>query len=372
MNSFLAAATKRNKDIRSFLRDASGANSVKYSAVKNEKHLIYIPYITETVNEDGVDKEVKSIISITAKVHEWNGADGKYKSTVCLDGVIREDSDGTPLNDGSCPFCNRIADAWDIFNIRKDREAQASGKSGAELEKYLEEIRGKLAEDNKAKAPREYMYILVAKFRQDKNGLLTKNDKGRPEFDLKVMRLTANRSEKILKTIENGGISLEGAELLFDYPNTEDIRHLYTDSVIVPAVRGTANSVITKFDGLEEEILEAAKKFTWDGIEKSFPELKGMTTKEAQTVMNGLFAKYDDYKKQLETNPNARYMEYLTSTANVPGLNVGDDAPAGEPAGQTANPAGLNVPSANTAAPTAPTAPVVPDVDAAFGSIGSL
>lgn len=356
MKGFLKAAARKNTDIREFLREAAGTSGLKYVAEKNAKHLLYIPYKKEVINEGGVDKEINSLISISGSVHEWTGIDGKFRSTICLDGVTREDENGNVLNDGTCPFCDRVNDAWEIYNIRKEREEQTCGKTGAELENYMKDISSKLAQERKAKAANEYIYILVAKFKQDKQGNLVMNDTTKlPDYELKVMRLPAKRSEKIQKAVENSGVELAGTELLFDYPDTEDVRHLYSDSVVVPVIRGTANSLITKFDGLENAILEAAANFEWDGIEKSFPEWKGMTTKEAQMVCNGLFKKYDDYKLQLETNPNAKYMEYLTAgTAQNPSLTGGETKPAENPG--------------TVAAPQVPNL----DVNDAFGGIGSL
>ena len=362
MKGFLGAAAKKNTDIRGFLRDAAGGNSLKYSSERATKHLLYIPFINETVNNDGVDTEVKSIVSISAAVHEWNGIDGKYRSTVCIKDVIRDDGNGNVLNDGTCPFCNRVNDAWEIHNIRKEREEATCGKTGAELEEHMKNFVSSIADERKAKAARDYIYILVAKFRQDKAGAIVINDQSKlPEYDLKVMKLSTNRSEKIQKAVENSGIEMAGAEILFDYPDTEDVRHLSTDCVTVPVVRGTANSIISKFPALEEKILEDAKKFDWEGIEKAFPEWKGMTTSEAETIVKGLFKKYDEYKLALETNPDAKYMEYLTSsnTAN-PSLGAGNTATTAD--------------AAQAALPNNSPKIEVPAIDPneAFGGIGTL
>lgn len=368
MKGFIGAAARKNSDIRDFLREAQGGNSLKYSAEKNTKHLLYIPYSIENVNEEGVDKQVKSLISISAAVHEWTGTDGKYRSTVCLDGIVREEN-GQLLNDGSCPFCARVSDAWDIYNIRKEREEASCNLTGAELEKYMKDITGKLSEERKAKAARDYIYILVAKFRQDKNGAIIVNEQTKlPEYDLKVMKLSTNRSEKIIKAVENSGVEMAGTEILFDYPNTDDVRHLSTDCVTVPVIKGTANSLLGKYAGLEEKILADAEKFEWDGIEKAFPEWKGMTTVEATTIVNGLFKKYDQYKKELEVNPDAKYMEYLTSaTTAAPSLNVGTPVVTAEA------PVAPAIPSVENPAPVAGTVGAgTVDVNDAFGGIGTL
>jgi hypothetical protein len=217
----------------------------------------------------------------------------------------------------------------------------------------MKQVASKFGEERKAKAPKDYLYMLVVQFRQDKNGSVIKNDATQmPEYDLKVMRLPAKRSEKILKTVENTGIDFEGAEILFDYPDTDDIRHLYSDAVTVPIVRGTNNSIISKFKGLEEKILAEAANFKWDGIEKSFPEWKGMTSDEATAVCNSMFKKFDEYKTALAENPNAKYMEYLNSNiSSVPELGVSSEA--------------------KVEVPKAPEIPKV-DVNSAFGGIGTL
>ena len=357
---FIGAASKKNADIRQFLKEAAGGTSLKYSAEKAMKHFLYVPYTESVVaDENGNETKVKEIISISAAVHEWNGSDGYYHSTVCINGVVRNDeADPTKvLNDGTCPFCERVRDAWEIFNIRKETEERTCGKTGAELEQYMKNITSKLSDERKAKAARDYIYILVAKFRQDKGGSLVLNQTTRmPDFELKVMKLSTSRAEKIVKTVETSGIELAGTEIVFDYPDTDDVRHLSTDCVTVPIMHGSNNSVIAKYPGLEDEILRQARLFTWDGLEKAFPEWRGMTTAEAQITMNKMFKQYDDWKKELETNPNARYMEYLTAGATAtPALGIGTAAPA---ATQEPN---LQMPTVN---------PV--DVNDAFSGVGSL
>ena len=89
MPGFLSAAAKKQTDVRSFLRDAAGSNSIKYTPEKGAKHLLYIPYrVEDVVDENGNHSPMNRIIAISGAVHEWNGIDGKYRATVCMKGVV--------------------------------------------------------------------------------------------------------------------------------------------------------------------------------------------------------------------------------------------------------------------------------------------
>ena len=127
MSSFLASASRQVVDVRSFLRDSAGGNSIKYSAESGAKHQIYIPFKSkEIIDENGNPAVVKELVAIQGAVHEWTNPDGKYKATVCMKDVIRNSDDGsTVLNDGSCPFCDRVSDGWDIYRYRKDKKTVA-------------------------------------------------------------------------------------------------------------------------------------------------------------------------------------------------------------------------------------------------------
>ena len=309
---FMAAASKKNSDIKGFLRDASSGNGIKYVAEKSAKHLLYIPFLeSEEVGPNGETYQNKSLCSIAGKAHEWNGTDGKYKSTVCLDGVVLKDAQGNITNDGTCPFCARLSDAWEIYKYRMDREQQTCGKTGEELKKHLDDLKSDFAEERKAKEARDYIYILVAKFRTDKVNNVIIGQRGLPEFDLKVMKLSTSRSEKIMKSVENSGLEFLGCEIIFDYPDTEDTRHLSSDCVTAPVYPNSKNSILAAYPALQAEIQAAAAAFSWEGIDKSFQEWKGMTNEEAKITTDSLFKQYDSYKNELAVNPNAKYMEYV-------------------------------------------------------------
>lgn len=361
MGSFLASASRNVVDIRSFLRDSAGGNSIKYTAVSGERHQIYIPAVsTESVDENGNPVVIKGPMAIQGAVHEMTTSDGKYKASICLKDVVRKADDGTVLNDGSCPFCDRVADAWSIFNYRKEQEEESCKLTGDARKQHMEKAKATFADERKSKDAKMYMYMLVVKFRTDAKGAPTIGDDGLPEYDLKVMKLSSSRVDKISQQLENAGTQMAGSEIIFGYPKSEDRRLVVSQSTTSPVFPGS--QFTAKYPALLDKINADVAKFKWDGIEKSFPEWAGMTTDEAKSLTDSLFEKWDEYKKELTVNPNARYLEYLTSTPDeMPSINPG--APVvpqipGAPA----------VPGAGQGAPVMPQAPTM-DPNAMFAGI---
>ena len=326
IGSFLASASKKVTDVKGFLRDAAGGNSIKYVPEKGAKHTLYLPYQqVEIQDEHGEKQVVNQLIAISGNVHEWQSPDGKFKATVCIKDVVRTAEDGqTLINDGSCPFCDRVSDAWDIYRYRKELEESKCTLTGEDRKKHLEKVVSTYADERKAKDARSYMYLLVVKYRVE-NGNFVMNQEGLPEYDLKVMKMSSSRVEKIQQQIQNAGSEMAGSEIMLEYPNTDDRRLLVsqsTTSVIFPN-----NMLTAKYPALVDKITEDVSKFVWDGIEKSFPEWNGMSSAEAKSTTDTLFEKWDEYKKAVQINPAAQYMEYITSTkVNTP--NLGDGAPA--------------------------------------------
>ena len=354
MSSFLSAAGKKTTDVRTFLREAAGGNTLKYKPAKGRKHCVYIPYKTSKVIEDGVEKPVRELIAISGKVHEWTD-DGKYKATICLDGVAREDEAGNILNDGNCPFCDSVGKAWEIYKYRIEQE-EANGTPAEQIKN----LKSSFADDRKSKEAKEYIYLLVALYRMDENkNTIILSDKGIPEFDLKVMKLSVARVEKIQQQMENSGGELMGGEIAFEYPNTDDVRLLVSQSTTTPIFE--SKMFIKQYEGLQTAIDEAVSKFEWEGIEKSFTEWRGMTSKEAEITVKKLFSAWDTYQEEIKTNPNAKYLEYVgvQQSAVNPAIDGGVGAVPGIP------PVGEAMPDVNSlfgksAAPVVPGVPAVP------------
>lgn len=368
MSSFVTTAGKRVTDIRGFLRDAAGGSSIKYVAEKGTKHLIYIPYqLVDNIDEHGNTIQTKEVVAMKGDVHGWQGADGKYKSTVCLKDVIRKSDDGeTLLNDGTCPFCDRVSDAWDIYRYRKEMEEASCKLTGTELENHMRNTNAGFRQELKAKEAETYLYILVVKYRQSQENFIIGAD-GLPEYDLKVMRLPKKSVDKIQQQISNAGAELPGAEVIFDYPNTEDIRLLYsqrTISLVFPN-----NMMVAKYPSLANKINEDVNKFSFEGIEKSFSEWAGMTSFEAKKVTDTMFEQWDKYVEDCKLNPGARYMEYITNTPVTTPQLTGVTAPTAEVPGVPSVPS-MGAPTAPTGM-EAPTIPSIPDANDIFGSAAS-
>lgn len=385
-SSFLSAASKKQTDIRSFLRDAAGSNSIKYVPEKGAKHLLYIPYRVEDIlNEDGTHSTTNRIIAISGAVHEWTGIDGKYRATVCMRDMVRNSDDGKLLNSGSCPFCNRVQDAWDIFRYRKELEEKNCTLSGDDRKKHFEKVTATLADERKAKEARDYIYILVVKFRLNKDDEPILGDDKLPEFDLKVMKLSASRAEKIEQQISNAGSEFAGSEIIMQYPAQDDRRLVVSQSTTAPVFPN--NMQIAKYPGLKQKIDTEVDKFSWEGVEKSFPEWSGMTEFEAKKITDDLFEAWDRYQKEKAVSPNAQYLEYVGTSSTpsnppmdatipaIPGIPGGALPPMGVPdisnlAGSVGIPGVGQPPMAPPAPPVPPTAPSA-DPNSAFGGAPS-
>lgn len=366
MSSFIGGASKKVTDVRGFLRDAAGGSSIKYMAEKGCKHLIYIPYqVANDTDESGNTVSTKVPVAISGAVHEWQSPDGKFKATVCMQDFVRKDETGATLNDGTCPFCDRVADAWDIYNYRKEMEEAKCQLTGEDRKKHLEKIQSTYADERKAKAAKTYMYMLVVKFRLDAAGNPVIGTDGMPEYDLKVMKLSSSRVEKIQQQVANSGCELPDSELIFEYPATDDRRLQVSQSTTAPVF--PQNKLTAKFPGLLDKINTDVAKFDFEGISKSFPEWAGMTTSAAKAVTDALFEKWDEYRQNLLVNPQAQYMEYITNTPVtqpalgglgapvIPGAAIPSAAIPGAPV------PGAVIPGADAGAtPVAPAAPVIP------------
>ena len=215
MANFMKAASKQVSDVRNFLRSASGGNNIKYSAEKGAKHIIYIPPVTEEV-VDEVTGQVTVVQKVNAKegsIHEWYDSSNKFHSTVCTKGIIIEDEEGKVIADGTCPFCDRVKDGWDIYNYRKALEEEQCVLHGENRKAHLEKANAGFRDQRKAKEAKKYLYILVVKFRTDsRTGDAIIGSDGLPEYDLKVMRMSPTAVEKLNVQITNSGSELPGSE----------------------------------------------------------------------------------------------------------------------------------------------------------------
>ncbi len=385
---------RRTMDIRTYLKQAkSGADSVKYTAESGKTHRIYIPFVNATQKDESTGELVTFQTSVSEghAVHEWTGKDGKFDSALCLT------EQGQP-----CPFCARVSDAWDIYKHRYDMEKNAYLAQGMTEEQANYEMEGdkekkvggkkgrKLAllDQRKMKETNYYFYMLVAQFEIDAQGNAV-CDAGMPKFELKVMKMSKSRTEKILKMVDAAGGNLNGQELKIDYPPTDDPAERVgqsTVSLVFPDFKFT-----TQFPGLAEKINEEAAQFSWDNIEKSFKELTVYSGDAAEDICNKNFATWDDYKRELAVNPGAKYLEYATAAdkpaiqAGVPTPQIGSATPGvpmpsimapngniGAPINPVAGapitpPAGATVtPPASVGAPVG--APVAPPVGATVGA----
>ena len=362
----IVTGVRRSMDIRGFLKNVKSNNGIKYVTESGKSHRLYIPAVKQiTQDEEGNQIEVVTTVSEMHEVHEWIDKDGKFKSALCLAELGQE-----------CPFCNRVGAAWDIYKYRYEAEKAALLAKGMSEEQAKYEMEGDkdkkvggkqgiyraLLDQRKMKEKKPYFYLLVAQFELDaqQNPVL---DAGLPKFELKVMKLSEGRVEKLLKSLETCGGQLEGQELKIDYTVTDDVAERVgqsTTTVVFPQYAFTY-----AYAGLKDKIDAEAEKFSWDGIDKAFGELTVYTHEGATEMCDENFRSWDKYQNELKVNPNAHYLEYNTQAMDKPALNAGGiPAPAlGASAGQTPAPAVGGVAPAPAvggvaSAPVAPAAPI--------------
>lgn len=334
---YLQLGTKRT-NIRSFLKDASSQNSIKYKAERKKTHVIYFPY--QMMQNEETGETEKTLIALSAKVHEWTSNDGKYHATMCTQGKIIPGENGVEITDGSCPFCDRISDSWDIYRYRYDLEERSCGKTGDELKKHMDTVKSQFLKERKTSDAKDQIYILIVLFKTDekKNPVLGSDDL--PSYELKIMKMSAAGATKLEQQMENNGISLEDAEVIFSYPDEEDIRLLVngrTTTAVFPS-----NKITAKYPAILEKISKDVEKFDWDGIDKAFPEWTLVPTNQSKKTVKEMFRCWDQYLEDKEVNgDSARYLEYMGKGKEVTqpsidgspaigtGVNMGVNPPAG-------------------------------------------
>lgn len=366
MPNFVSVGAKPVRNVKQFLRDAAD-NNIKYTPERNARHQLYIPYIL-TQNEAG--EEVKELVARAIGVHDIIPAPGKFEATICLDGIrmtdeSQRDANGNPivLNDGTCPFCGRVADAWEIRNHLKKKEEANCGKTGDDLVEYMKQVGSRLQQERKVKEAKYYIYLLVVKFKLQADGKTpVLGADGLPDYELKVAKWSSSRVEKIQETFDNSMIELEGGEVVFKYPDVDSAMQLASQNTASPLF-GQAKFT-EKYPALKEKIDADVAKWSWDDLAKSFREWKGYSVQAAKEKCDELFRAWDAYKSDLGT---ANEHEYLEDTANGPAvtnpvLGTQVNAPV----------AGIGVELPNAPSIGAPSLGAnIPDPNAVFGGLNT-
>lgn len=316
--SFFTPSAKKVADIREFLKEASG-NSLKYSMEANATHMLYIPFRLGKKVENGVESDTKEIIAIQEFVHTWGVP---YKQIACLEGhVVKDEVTGELLNDGTCPFCENVSKAWDIFKYRKEIEESNCTLQGEAREKFMKSVNTTLGNEMKAKDKQLMLYLLVVQFKMSNKQPVINQDTGLPDYELKVMKMSPSFVDKVTKQLETSGVPIEGASIALQYDDSKDSALLAQGRVVTVIYPDRA--IVATYPGLLERINQDCAAFTFEGIDSVFSELKGCTTAKAKEMMQESFAMWDAYLEEKKTNSDAKYLEYVTSRTNTPSLGAG-------------------------------------------------
>jgi len=340
MNPFLKQAQKPAVELKKFIEENS-RSTLKYKGDKGVKHLLYVPYV---VDHDENGNEIKKTVSMRLGLHRLSSSDGKYAGEVmCMNGLIVNDSEGKPLTDGSCAYCERVKDAVEIKSMRYAAEekrtnslARAQGWGETALKKKLSDENSRLNGEMKTSGLVEYNYALVVQFILTKHGDLTVGPDGIPEFSLRVWRLSPFVASEISSQFANVRAEFEGNEIIISYTDTEDKMQLALNRTITPVPNEQKR--IVNNEKIMEAINAAVEAFDWSEAERAFPELKGEATQVSRNKMDEAFKVWDQYIEEKKKNPNAVYAEYgiLTEVVNpsLGGAVVGQAPALGAPVGQ--------------------------------------
>jgi hypothetical protein len=328
MASFVKKAAKQVGDVREFLKSTAGGSSVKYVAEKGAKHQIYIPFVQTATVDQATGQEVvsKNIVAITAYIHDWFDNAGQFHSTACLKDVTDSDPEtGALINDGTCPFCSNVPKAWEIYNYRKELEEKNCLLTGEDRDKHIKASLSTFRDNLKAKEAKPYLYLLIVKFKLNEQGREVIGSDGMPEYELKLTKWSASKAESIEKQLSNAGSEMEGAELIFQYPNTDDRRLLVSQSTISPVFPN--NMITVRYPAVVNKINEDVAKFDWECISKAFSECTIMPVANANRLMTEAFKEWDKYNAALAAgDTNAKYLEYTVET-NIAKPSLGTETP---------------------------------------------
>lgn len=346
MNTFVKAAKRPVQSVDAFLKGAAD-NTIKYKPESEKKHWVYFP--TMEIQDDA-GNVTNGIIALNARVHELRPEVDKYAACVCLDGIELTDDDGNVLNDGTCPYCERVSDSFDIYRYKMEeaeKKALSRGIAGDELEEYKKNSSRKFMGETPVSKAKPYIYLLIVQFKLNSMDKPELGPDGLPVFELKVMKLSDKGITKIQETFKNSNVDLEGSEAIFKYQKQDTPMLVAGSRTVSPVFKGC---LMDTYPGLREAVQAAVDKWNWEGLETAFPEWKGRSTAAAKAECDKIFASWDAYKedntKGFLTDGNDKVNNPALPDAAQQGVGAG----VGAGAAQTPNmPTGTNmgVPGAN-------------------------
>lgn len=328
-SNFLKAAMKPVTSVKTFLRD-SADNSIKYKPESGKKHIVYIPFTQDPTTGE------KSIIAIANPVHSLTPGPNKYEAFICQNGIESQDENGNIINDGSCPFCDRLTSSWDIYKFKMEKAKQrleAQGYSGEELDNQMKAHSKVYNSEREVKEADPYIYMLIAQYKLGEMDRVEIGPDGLPVFELKVMKLSDKAIAKIQETLDNSNVEFEGSEVAFKYKAEENRMLVAGSRTVSPILQGR---YIDKYPMLLNAINAAVSKWTWEGIEKAFREWTPCSTANAKKKCDDLFRAWDAYC----ADPSVGFLESSAGqNPTQPALETKTNAPVGVnvPLGDSAN-----------------------------------
>lgn len=313
--NLLAVSAKKVADVATFIKENASAGKLKYATEANVTHRLFFP---THVDENGV--QVPYIIA--APVHAW-GTGQSYGACICTKNIAVEDTDF----DGTCPVCERVADAMAISAYVKAEKEEACTLVGEARKKFLEDLDKQLWQDQKVGYAKQKYYVALIKLACDKDGKALAAGDG-AKFTVHIAAWTEKTMQKFLDalTMQDEEPTLAGREFKIKYGDYNDAMTRVGQANVTVV---DENKALTR-EGtpLYTEIMEAMAAFEFEhSVELCRSEVKSQSPVELKVSMNSLFREWDNYKAELAVNPNAKYLEYST-TASAPNANPATEAPS--------------------------------------------
>ena len=246
----------------------------------NEKVLVFIPNFTETTEEG------ERLLMDKGAVHA-TFSKNSYAAYRCINGIVSEE-DGY---DGSCPQCDAMNQAWELYRVQYEQEVQKRGLDATQDAEALQPVRSELLKNMAVKGGEVWLTFPIVVVETEEGKLIPKkNTDGtfnvKPEFFQIREKTYKEKWEATLDAMEDSPVHPGGHWFVLDYT--------YPSKTGKHDKRGSANALKIlhkpmgdKFSELEEFCTTVSAAFT--------PQ------KSSEVIYANMFYDLEDLKKITDT-----------------------------------------------------------------------
>ncbi len=304
--NLLALKSKKVADVATFIKENASANKLKYSSEANVTHRMFFP-----LHQDEEGNMVPFVMAVD--IHSW-GTGTSYAACICTKGIK---IDGTSF-DGSCPVCDRVADAKAIGAYVKAEKEAACTLVGEARKKFIEDLDKQIWKDSKVSYPALKYYVALVKLNCAKEGKALV-DGSNDKFSIHIAAWTKSTMNKFIDalTMQDDEPQIGGREFKIKYGDYSDVMTRVGQAQV--SVVDTKKALVQEDNDLYKEIMAAMENFDFEhSIELCRSEVKEQTPADIKVSMNSLFREWDTYKAALAVNPDAKYLEYSQAGTPTP------------------------------------------------------